>query len=128
MTLKDRIKPTEPKYCVFQLAAELFESRTQAHKEHLKTTSFAFHKATNDYYDAIVDLTDGLVESMQGYEGIKEIPDFKIKNTNFVQYLKELDAYCTNVQSACKYSNIINEIDNVKTLIASTLYKIINLK
>jgi len=53
-----------------QFISTLFASRTQAHIFHLQTTSFAAHAALNTFYDEIVDLADGLVESFQGRYGI----------------------------------------------------------
>ena len=49
-----------------KLISYLFHSQTQVHIFHLQTTSFAEHKALQDYYDGIDDLIDGLVESYQG--------------------------------------------------------------
>jgi len=48
----------------------LMQSRNQAHIYHLQTNSFAAHKALQEYYEEIVDLVDGLVESYQGKYGI----------------------------------------------------------
>ena len=81
---EDTINPDEPELAVTvelpnptQLMASfistLFASRTQAHIFHLQVTgpgSFAKHKALDDYYNEIIDLTDGLVESYQGRYGI----------------------------------------------------------
>lgn len=56
-----------------QFISTLFASRTQAHIFHLQTIgegSFAMHSALNIYYDDIVGLVDGLVESYQGRYGI----------------------------------------------------------
>jgi len=122
------LKKSEPKYTIPQLIAELFESRTVAHKQHLATNSYAFHKATDDYYSSVVDLVDGIVESYQGQKGIQIIPDPKLKNNNFVEYLQQLYDLCTATQSNCEYSDIVNDIDGIKSLINKTLYKIKILK
>ena len=111
-----------------QLVAELFESRTVAHEEHLKTSSYAYHKATNEYYDEIVDLADGIIEAYQGMKGIQVIPVAKLANPSFTEYLMQLYDICTATQASCEYSNIVNDIDDVKGLISSTLYKIKYLK
>ena len=122
------IKKSEPKYTVPQLVVELFNSRTIAHIEHLTTTSFAAHKALNDYYDSIVGLADDIAESYTGLTSIPKYPESTLKSTNFVEYLKSLYTICTKTQESCEFSNINNSIDNVKDLISSTLYKLINLK
>jgi hypothetical protein len=59
------IKKSEPKYTISQLVVELLYSAPVAHIEHLKTTSFAQHKALNEYYDGIPDLTDSIIENYE---------------------------------------------------------------
>jgi hypothetical protein len=106
----------------------LFASRTQAHILHLQTDSFAAHKALNEYYDAIVDLADGLVESFQGRYGIisgyTSPTQFKEDNQPLIYF----EALCQYVESIRKTlpqdSYIQNEIDNVVGLIESTKYKL----
>ena len=53
------------------LISLLFHSQVQAHIYHLQTDSYAQHKALNDYYDAIPDMIDSIVESFQGEYGIQ---------------------------------------------------------
>lgn len=45
------------------------QDRDLAHIAHWKTTSYAEHKALNEFYDALLDLIDGFVEQYQGYYG-----------------------------------------------------------
>lgn len=47
----------------------LFQVRDQAHFLHLKTTSYAEHKALNEFYDGWLDLADSFVETYQGKYG-----------------------------------------------------------
>ena len=47
----------------------LLQSRDQVHYFHLQTESFAEHKALNEYYDNILELTDELIEVAQGEFG-----------------------------------------------------------
>ena len=111
-----------------QLVVELFNSRTKAHIFHLTTTSFAAHKASNDYYDAVVGIGDSLAEEYQGIAGIQKYGEYKMDTPDFIVYLQNLYNYCTKVQDSCKYSNIINTIDEAKSLINSTVYKLKTLK
>jgi hypothetical protein len=122
------IKKSEPKYTISQLVVELLYSAPVAHIEHLKTTNFAQHKALNKYYDGIPDLTDSIIEEYQGLYGIQTFKEPMIKSSNFVEHLTKLYDYSTNAQSSCDCSNVINRIDEVKSLISSTLYKLKNLK
>jgi len=47
----------------------LMNSRNQAHSFHLTTTSFAAHKALENYYTAIVPLLDQWAEAYMGKYG-----------------------------------------------------------
>ena len=85
------------------------------------------------FYDEIGDLADGIAESYQGLtEKLLNIPS--TSPTSFttasecVSYLNSLYKKVDAVQSSCSYSEINNELDNVKTLINSTKYKLIFLK
>jgi hypothetical protein len=112
----------------------LFHSRTQAHVYHLQTPSFAAHKALNEYYDGIVDLIDGLVESYQGKHGIVK----GYSNFNLMEYesCEEIQNYFKALANTIESgrtelpqdSYIQNQIDEVITLINSTLYKLTYLK
>ena len=53
----------------------LFLDRDLAHREHLKTTSYAQHVALQEFYESIVELADEFAESYQGaYSERLEIP------------------------------------------------------
>ena len=104
------------------------QSRNQAHIFHLQTPSFAAHKALQEYYEEIVELVDGLVESYQGRYGI--LRGYKMEGI-----IKEDDSAVTYFEGLCKFVEIIrtkvpqdsyiqNEIDNVVNLIESTKYKL----
>lgn len=57
------------------LIAICFLSRDVAHREHLKTDSYAAHKALQEFYEGIIPLADKLAEACQGRHGIiKDIP------------------------------------------------------
>ena len=55
----------------------LMSSRNQAHTFHLVTTSFAMHKALQDYYEGIVPLLDQWAEAYihYGLYGITPLSD-----------------------------------------------------
>ena len=52
----------------------LFMSRTYSHIAHLKTGSYAKHKALNEFYDSVIDIADSLAEASQGLYGKLDIP------------------------------------------------------
>lgn len=116
-----------------EMISILLHSRNQIHVLHLQTKSFAEHKALNEYYDGIVDLIDGLVESYQGKYGILtgyksyDITEYKSTEST-VKYLHDLCDKVTKLRKCCEDSWIQNQIDNVCELINSTLYKLRFLK
>jgi len=106
----------------------LFQSRTQSHIYHLQTNSFAAHKALQEYYEEIVGLADGLVESYQGRYGI--LRGYKMENAikeddNPVMYFDALSKFVEVIRTKVPQDSYIqNEIDNVVGLIESTKYKL----
>ena len=111
------------------IVSGILHSRTQIHIYHLQTKSFAVHKALNDYYDGVVDLFDGLVESYQGKHGIVE--DYKCDGydnytsvNSAIEYLQKLDKTIEGSRKSIKESFIQNQIDTVQELIYSTIYKL----
>jgi hypothetical protein len=121
-----------------ELASILMHSRTQAHVFHLGVNgpgAYSAHKALNKYYDGIVDLIDGLVESYQGKYGLIQFrPVAGLDNncdvSNIVKYFEKLISIVCTLRQAPNLSDsfIQNEIDNVVNLLYSTKYKLVNLQ
>jgi hypothetical protein len=117
-----------------KLISFLMHSRTQVHVFHLQTKSYAEHIALNGYYDGIVGLVDGLVESFQGqYDIIDKYENYAINNyisnADTIKYFKALMKTVADLRTSVKDdSHLQNEIDNIVNLIASTLYKLRFLK
>jgi hypothetical protein len=116
-----------------EMVCNILHSRNQAHVFHLQTQSFAEHKALNDYYDGVVDLFDGIIESYQGKYGIiKNFKTFKInqyKNKNkTISYFESLLDIIENNRDSVDDTYIQNQIDTVQELINSTIYKLKYLK
>jgi DNA-binding ferritin-like protein len=117
-----------------ELVFELLHSATKTHIAHLLTTSYAAHKALNEFYDEVVGHADDIAEQMQGiteklltYPESVNIPPIRTVEDAIV-YLRGLYDRVNMVQNAVPYSEIINQLDEVKSLIASTKYKLIFLK
>jgi hypothetical protein len=109
----------------------LFQSRNQAHIYHLQTPSYAKHKALNKYYEDIIDVIDGLVESYQGKYDI--IKGYKMAGTlkdwesddDIVKYFEALAKYCEIKREKLPQDSYLkNHYDEVDSLIRSTLYKL----
>lgn len=125
------------KYTPATLGFELLQGSTKVHLNHLLITgsgSFAAHKAMNDFYDDVAELADSFIEQYQGAsEKLLDFPTSCMfpKMTTAVEcvsYLRTLYEGVNIVQKDCPYSEIINTLDEVKTLINSTKYKLIFLK
>jgi hypothetical protein len=121
-----------------ELASILFHSRTQAHVFHLGVSgpgSYAAHVALQGYYDGIIDLVDGLVESYQGKYGlIKFKPVLGLDNDcsreNIIAYFDKLITIIDTLRKSpgLQDSYIQNQIDTIDELAFSTRYKLINLQ
>ncbi len=126
-----RPSPMGPCTETAQLASDLLALGTSMHKLHLKITgqgSYAAHKALGDFYDGIPGLVDAVVEQYQGArEKLLEFPESSYK-CNSVQealaHLKELYNQTTELQKLMPFSEVTNQLDEVKSLIASTKYKL----
>ena len=114
------------------LVSELLDAATKIHVLHLivrGSSSYAQHKALNELYDALPGLADGIAESYQGATG--EIPKYKVVqapelNTvdDCLNYIEALRKNITKVQKSIDYSEIVNDLDVIKTQLNSTYYKL----
>jgi len=119
------------------LGFELLQGSTKVHLNHLLITgqgSYAAHKAMNSFYDDVADLADNFIEQYQGCtEKLMIFPtsfEFPVMKTadDCISYLRDLYKKVTAVQNECPYSEIKNTLDEVKSLINSTKYKLLFLK
>jgi len=116
-----------------EMVCNILHSRNQAHVFHLQTKSYAEHKALNDYYDEVVSLFDGIVESYQGKYGIiKNFKTFKVEQyrsgKKTISYFERLLDIIEENRDSVEDSYIQNQIDTVQELINSTIYKLRFLK
>lgn len=116
--------------------SELMNAATSFHKLHLKVTgagSYAAHKALNELYDALPGHADDLAEGFQGAsEKLLEYKDVAPRNLGSVQdavaYLREMHQMVSNLQAKVPYSEIVNDLDTIKSTINSAKYKLLFLK
>jgi hypothetical protein len=112
------------------MIATMFLSREVAHREHLRTDSFAKHKALGKFYLAIGDKADAIVEAFQGRffitdeipilpapKGKKDIVD--ILESHMEEIEKMRYKACDKSETA-----IQNLIDEAVSTYLSTLYKL----
>lgn len=118
------------------LVSELMNAGTSFHKLHLKITgpgSYAAHKALNELYDAMPGHADDLAESFQGAaEKLLEYEENGPRILNSVQeglsYIRDLIAQVTALQSIMPYTEIVNDLDTIKSTLNSGKYKLLFLK
>ena len=88
---------------------------------HLKTESFAEHKALNAYYDGILEFTDSFTESYFGYYGRLDITIPQSTAEDAITHLKSLAKTIDD-----EYKNyphcLQNILDEMSALIYKTLY------
>lgn len=113
-----------------ELIVRCFHARTAAHIFHLKTRSYAAHKALQDFYDAIVPLADTFAEAYQGcHELIEDYPttyrSYDAPEPMLTQLYRWIDDHRAEISDE---SHIQNVIDEIQSLIDSTRYKLKFLK
>jgi RNA binding exosome subunit len=117
---------SEEKFSYF--VSYLKDSFDQAVVWHHQTDSYAVHKALNKFYDGILDLTDGLVESVSGIHGrpMKYQIDSPVDYKNPEQVVKYFKSAYELIEKERKdiyqESWIQNQVDEISALFASTLY------
>lgn len=103
-----------------------------AHKVHLKVTgpgSDAAHRAIGGFYDALPDLIDKVAEQYQGArEKLLDIPEItyeaSVTKENLIADLKEVYEETSKLQKIMPFSEVVNQLDEIKSLIATTKYKL----
>lgn len=113
-----------------ELVSRVFTARNVAHLAHWKTKSYAQHMALGDFYGALPDQIDALVEAYQGQFGL--IGNVSLKapaKAEIISYLTEELAWMNdNYEEITKYnSSLENLLQNIVATYQSTLYKLKNL-
>ncbi len=104
------------------LVATLMNSRTQAHYFHLRSVTYAQHKAFQKYYEQVVPLLDAYAEAYP-----RKIRAIKI-NKRFLQDPAKAPAYFKSLLARMKKMKLSKEPhlkniqDDIVTLIHKTLY------
>lgn len=100
---------------------ELFRSRDAMHLEHLRTTSYAEHKALNEYYDGILDLTDSFTEKYFGSKGRVAITIPASKAEGAMTHLKSMKTLIEAERNNYS-SDLQNIMDEMLGLVNETMY------
>jgi RNA binding exosome subunit len=117
---------SEEKFSYF--VSYLKDSFDQSVVWHHQTDSYPVHKALNKFYDGILDLTDGLVESVSGIYGrptkyqIDSPVDYK-NAEQVVKYFKKMyDTIQEDRKEIYQETWIQNQVDGIAALFGQTLY------
>ena len=125
---KNKLLP-KPNSKAAELISLLFNARTNAHFAHLQTSSFAQHKALDEFYNGVVELADRFAESYQGCYGI--ITGYNIGNletNNAIQMLENQKSQIMTLRKSFDEPHLQQIIDDITELYSSTLYKMKFLK
>jgi DNA-binding ferritin-like protein len=114
-----------------EFAFEIMMMRDVVHLTHLKTTSYAAHKALGDLYDSLTDHFDDFVETVQGDGGLLEIKGkADVKASDDV--IDALDEFCEKIKEMkAEYSgdmaengHLVNMLEDITTSVKHALYKL----
>lgn len=109
---------------VSTFASYMLHSITCAHILHLKTTSYAAHKALGKYYEGIDGLIDTWIEAYQGKYGVIETyQDSFEQHDNALEYMIMMNDFVANTRKVLPSdSELQNIVDEMAALIDSTIY------
>lgn len=110
----------------------MLHSVTNAHILHLQSRSFSEHSALGSFYSEVGDLIDSFVESYQGKYGVISnylaTYSLPVGAIAYLEYLKNETELLRKKSDFPADSELQNIVDEIATLINSTLYKLRFLK
>jgi hypothetical protein len=115
---------------IVEIVSYFNTAKQQAIVWHQQTTSYSEHKTLNEFYDEIVDILDGLSESVAGIYGrltpyeVHDLVDWTSTEDTIKYYKNCYDWLQTERKTAPQESWIQNQIDEIAELLGSTLYKL----
>jgi hypothetical protein len=116
---------------ITDLVSRVFAARDAAHREHWRTKSYAQHVALGEFYEAVIEDIDEIVEVFQGQFG--PIGDFSVqtkKVPDIAEYLRDEVDWIQSVRDVIANEDpaVMNMIDELCALYLRTLYKLENLQ
>jgi hypothetical protein len=106
---------------------KLLHAATNGHILHLQTKSYSEHKALQKYYEGLPDLVDSIIEEWQGaYQVIVEYTaTYEAPNPDaLTEVMAVRDFLVKNRAVVGDYSSIQNSVDNLMSLLDSTIYRL----
>jgi len=108
---------------VTDILTKLFQAQVITHYWHLRTTSYAEHKALGKFYEGLRDMTDSLAEALIGkYDTKPDIPNsISLDKQDAKAYMDELsnflDVYIQQASVDCQ-----DLLIDIKNLVNTTKY------
>ena len=116
-----------PSVTIGEFFLTLLHAATNGHILHLQTKSYSEHKAMQKYYEQLPDLVDSIIEEWQGaYQKIVEYPNtYEAPNSDALQEVMAVrDFLVKNRAIVGDYTSIQNSVDNLMSLLDSTVYRL----
>jgi hypothetical protein len=116
-----------PTVTIGEFFLKLLHAATNGHILHLQTKSYSEHKALQKYYEGLPDLVDSIIEEWQGaYQKIIEYPTtYEAPNSDALTEVMAIrDFLVKNRAIVGDYTSIQNSVDNLMSLLDSTIYRL----
>jgi hypothetical protein len=116
-----------PQVTIGEFFLKLLHAATNGHILHLQTKSYSEHKALQKYYEELPDLIDAIIEEWQGaYQEIIEYPStYEAPTEDALQEVMAIRDFLVENRSVVgDYTSIQNSVDNLMSLLDSTIYKL----
>lgn len=120
-----------PEVSIGSFFLKLLNAATNGHILHLQAKSYSEHKALQNYYEGLPDLVDAIIEQYQGaYQIIVDYPnEYTPPNSDSLSEVIAIrDFVVKNRAIVGPYTSLQNEVDNLMSLLDSTVYKLTFLK
>ena len=107
--------------------AKLFEARNFAHYAHLRTKSYAQHKALGRFYEDLVGLADQFYETHAGQYGQSKFnAGSPVKEEDPVRYMESFAKMMVDAHDMIekKDTHLHNILDEIAGLTYQTIYKL----
>jgi hypothetical protein len=116
-----------PTVTIGEFFLKLLHAATNGHILHLQTKSYSEHKTLQKYYEGLPDLVDSIIEEWQGaYQKIIEYPTtYEAPNSDALTEVMAIrDFLVKNRAIVGDYTSIQNSVDNLMSLLDSTIYRL----
>lgn len=121
---------SDDKISIEEFCGTLMQSVVEMWKAHLMTDRYSEHMALDEYYKEMPEKIDSFIESFLSIDGkINNYKNVLTFNNNAIKYITELKSFV--VDGRDKYAStteLESAIDDILSLIDSTLYKLKELK